>query len=112
MGLLTAAKCDCGQIMLPPRERCLICMKTTKLCKIKDTGNILTFTTLYATPEGFEAPLVLAVIKLESTNQEQNGDSNIKFPMIVCQGRVPEAKLKIGLRVKVEEVEERYFFLI
>jgi len=110
MGILTAAKCDCGQFMLPPKERCILCMKPTKLCEINDTGNILTFTTLHATPEGFEAPLVLAVIKLEPTNQKQNLDKSNKYPIIVCQGRVPEEELKIGLKVKVEEVEKIYYF--
>lgn len=58
-------------------------------------GTILTYTTLYVTPEGFEAPLYLCVVKTKDEN-------------ILSYARDKET-LKIGRKVNLEKQGEHYY---
>jgi uncharacterized OB-fold protein len=111
VGTLISSFCTkgCGQIMLPPKDKCVNCSKTTEPFKILDSGTILTFTILYAPPEGFEPPLVLGLIELD-LDQNDNTDRKLLPPKLICEGRPKNIELSIGLKVKVEQKHEKYYF--
>ena len=106
MGKLTAAVCECGQVFLPPKERCVSCSGFTESLEIGDKGKILSYTVLHVTPEGFEPPLVLGVVEMDGTA----GNEKLKPPKIVCVGSVLEDELEVGLKVRVLKLDNTYFF--
>lgn len=103
---LKAAKCSCGEIMIPARKRCIACSKTTTHFELGNTGTILTYTILNVPPEGFSAPLILGLIELEPSN----GEPETCKPKLLCEGKVPENHLKIGLKVKIDQSDGKYLF--
>ncbi len=112
MGNLEAAACSCGQVLLPPADRCPACLKHTTPLQITDTGRILTYTVLFAPPKGFNSPLILALIELEISNQNglDKNHHHLRQPKLVCIGRLPESELTMGLRVHVEKIDDKYYF--
>ena len=108
MGKLTAAVCSCGKVLIPPKIRCIYCSVPTKSLEINNTGKIITYTVLHATPDGFEAPLILGLIELELNNDQNK--LNLSNPKLICIGKVPEAKLNIGQTVIVEKTDNKYYF--
>jgi len=67
---LMATKCvKCGEIYFPPRRFCVKCRRqgTVEEMKLSGKGEIVTHTTIYTPPEGFEkqAPYIMAIVKLE-----------------------------------------------
>jgi uncharacterized OB-fold protein len=107
MGTLGATGCRCGKVYIPPKERCLECISKTKPIDIDDSGELLTFTVLQATPEGFTAPLILGLIRLDGSNEETDSRST----KLLCEGKVPEPDLSIGLKVKVRLKNGKYYFI-
>jgi uncharacterized OB-fold protein len=105
-GNLIAAKCSCGEIMIPARFRCIVCTKTTSEIELGNTGTIITFTILNVPPEGFSAPLILGLIELEPAN----GEPEACKPKLLCEGKVSENYLKIGLKVKINHADGKYMF--
>ena len=103
---LIAAKCICGEIMIPKRKRCIACLKATTHVELKNIGTIITFTILNVPPDGFTAPLILGLIELEPPTSEKD----LKKPRILCEGKVPENNLKIGLKVKISHTNGKYLF--
>jgi len=93
-------------MFLPPRERCVVCSEHTRPLKIQGKGTILSYTVLQVVPEGFEAPLVLAIIEMDDTG----GDGEARPPRLVCNGNLPEEELRIGLKVKVTIIDQKYMF--
>ena len=78
---LTAVKCDrCGSIAYPRRPVCLNCRgKSFTQIEIVGEGTVLTFTHLYAIPEGIEqTPLTLGIVEFKNgvrvTGQIENRD--------------------------------------
>ena len=82
MEKITASECECGQMMLPPKERCIICSGPTRPVEIDNTGKLLTYTVLQVTPEGFDPPLILGLVRLDGG------------PKLVGEGKLPEDKLR------------------
>jgi uncharacterized OB-fold protein len=123
VGKLDAYYCPCGQVMVPPREKCVYCSGSNsnsgKKIEISNKGKLLTFTVLNIPPEGFNAPLILGLIEIESTSaldvkdaKSLNEKSN---PKLICQGLpddVTENDLKIGIAVEIEKRNDLYFFKI
>jgi len=64
---LVGSKCQrCGKVAFPPRTVCSGCGGSAlKNQKISDSGQILTWTTIHAAPEGFDAPYTVALVCLE-----------------------------------------------
>ena len=65
---LVGAKCSaCGELMFPPRAGCIKC-SSDKLTeeKMPNSGQILTWTTIHVSPDGFEAPYTVALVRLEN----------------------------------------------
>ena len=67
-----------------------------KEAEFENTGTVLTHTTLHAPPEGFEAPIRIAMVELE-------GGANI-----LCSVKHDD-ELSIGDGVVVKKEGERYF---
>jgi len=106
MGKLTAAVCECGQMLLPPKERCVACAGFTETVEIGDSGKLLSYTVLHVTPEGFEPPLVLGIVELD----DGGAGERPRPPRLVAVGTMPEDKLEVGLAVRVRKVDDKYFF--
>ena len=66
---ITSSRCnDCNRVIVPPRETCPYCGKSagpmTKL-ELPPNGVVQSYTTLQMPPEGFKAPLPMALVELE-----------------------------------------------
>jgi len=63
---LKASKCHCGKESVPPTTRCPLCGKQMDPENVSNKGTVLSFTVLHVPPEGFQAPLKVAIVELES----------------------------------------------
>ena len=107
-GTLTASSCNCGQISIPPNERCVHCSGTTELVEVTNTGRLLTYTKLHSVPDGFDKTLVLGIIELDAVLE--NKVQPRKRPKLVCQGSDPLAEFRIGENVCVKKDGDIYYF--
>ena len=80
------------------RELCPHCGKQMTIIESGNDAMILTYTTLYTVPEGFDAPINLALVELEQ---------GAKF-LCVCKN---EDDLKIGKKGKIIFENDKYYFL-
>lgn len=64
-----ASKCqNCGKVIVPPRRTCLYCGdKTGEMTgmSLDSQGSILSYTILEMPPDGFDPPLILALVELQ-----------------------------------------------
>ncbi|HEY8528076.1 MAG TPA: zinc ribbon domain-containing protein [Paenibacillaceae bacterium] len=57
---------DCGHVMFPAAELCLNCSsEQIEVAPIGREGELIEYTISYTAPEGFEAPLVQAFVRLK-----------------------------------------------
>jgi uncharacterized OB-fold protein len=100
--LITSSRCnDCGRVIIPPRETCPYCGKNAghmELMELPNRGVVQSYTTLHMPPEGFEAPLSLALVELEH--------GALILSVASDQSASP---LKIGDSVKIEIDSEGKF---
>ena len=92
---LKGTQCEtCGEKFFPPRRICPNCRREGKIKEFKFSGRgeIFSYTTIYAAPEGFEyvKPYVMAIIKLEE-------GPLLAAQVVDCH---PE-EVKIGKKVKM-----------
>ncbi len=90
--LLIGSECKkCGKRYYPPRKVCLNC-KSTDLVEVKlpETGKVVTYTTIWVSPRGFEKyiPYIIAIIELDDGTRLISQLTDVK----------PE-DVKIGMRV-------------
>jgi uncharacterized OB-fold protein len=66
-GKLLGLKCkDCGAFTFPPRKICAECAsENMEIVELSKKGKIISFTTCYAVPTGFQGPYVVAMAELE-----------------------------------------------
>ena len=66
-GEIAATKCTkCGELYFPPRADCAICLsRDIEWIPLSGRGKLITYTTAYFAPAGFEAPYTLALVELE-----------------------------------------------
>ena len=66
-GKLLGLKCNhCGQYTVPPQMVCSECgSEDMEISEVSRNGEVQTFTVIYIPVEGFEAPYIVALIKLE-----------------------------------------------
>jgi len=86
---LTGFKCKrCGTIAYPRRFLCSSCKgKNFEECPLPDDGKIVTFTKLWAIPEGIEQlPLTLAIVEFDN--------------QVRITGQVLNEEISIGDRVR------------
>jgi hypothetical protein len=95
---IVASRCPrCGLVVAPPAAFCPHHPVAMAPTMVAGAGEILSFTTLHAPPEGFRSPLHIALVALEG---------GARF---VCHGAGTRG-LKIGSRVAVEAVDNVYYF--
>ncbi|OGL02537.1 MAG: hypothetical protein A3D33_10520 [Candidatus Rokubacteria bacterium RIFCSPHIGHO2_02_FULL_73_26] len=95
---IPASRCPaCGLVTAPPARWCPRHPVEMAPTTVAGAGEILSFTTLHSPPEGFRAPLHIALVELEG---------GARF---VCHGAETRG-LKIGSTVAVEAVDAVYYF--
>jgi uncharacterized OB-fold protein len=66
-GKFLGLKCNqCGAFTVPPQKACSeCCSEATEVVELSRNGEVQTFTVIHIPAEGFEAPYIVALIKLE-----------------------------------------------
>lgn len=95
---IAASRCPrCQAVVAPPAAYCPwhpVAMTPTTVAGV---GEVVSFTTLHAAPEGFRSPLNIAIVELEG---------GARF---VCHGDETRG-LKIGSTVAIEALDDVYYF--
>jgi len=94
--MIPGARCQCGKNIVPFRKLCPACGKAMEEMEFENAGTVLTHTTLHAAPEGFEAPIRIAMVELEGGAK------------LLCSIK-HDKELTIGEEVVVKREGERYF---
>ena len=89
---LRVSVCDgCGEVLAPPRPRCPECRTDMVVKEISGEGVIVTHTEVHVVPEGFEAPIRVGLVRLDSGGQ------------VLARS---DLELETGMRVDVEELDD------
>lgn len=91
--MIEGAECECGKKLVPFRKLCPICGKEMVKAQFEERGIIITHTTLYTVPEGFESPIKLAMVEIDGG------------ATLIC-GYEREMDLSIGDKVKIDRKGE------
>ena len=91
---IQSSVCKCGRAFVPVRIKCPMCGGLTETKEIGNDGTVLTFTTVQAVPDGFTAPLHLAVVLLS------NGAK------LLCESRCNP--MMIGRKVAVLQENDKF----
>jgi uncharacterized OB-fold protein len=99
---ITSSKCnDCSRVIVPPRETCPYCGKNAgpmEKIELSNHGVVQSYTTLQMPPEGFKAPLAMALVELEHG------------ALILCLTKdQSEPSVNIGDKVEIEVDSEGRF---
>ena len=95
---LPGSRCPrCRRIVAPPARLCPDHSVPMEVVAVPATGEIVSFTTLHSPPEGFRAPLHIALVELDGGAR------------LFCHGEETQV-LRIGARVAIEEVDSIYYF--
>ena len=106
MKKINATACNCGQVFIPSKDRCIKCSGTTKPLELTGNGTILTYTILHMVPDGLESPLILGIIELDIPSEKPE----LQPPKLVCVGELEKHELEIGAKVKIIKNEGKYYF--
>ena len=98
MAEIAASRCPrCQVVVAPPSTYCPWHPVAMTPTTVPGVGEIVSFTTLHAAPEGFRSPLHIAIVELEG---------GARF---VCHGDETRG-LKIGSSVAIEAIDDVYYF--
>ena len=93
-----ASRCPrCERIVVPGARYCPDHPVAMEPATVPGIGEIVSFTTLHSPPEGFRAPLHLALVELQGGAR------------LFCHGSATEG-VRIGSRVSVEAVDSVFYF--
>ena len=95
---MQASICNCGKIVILERKICPNCGKTMTSIEIENDATVLTYTTLYTVPEGFNAPIFLTLVEFE------------KGAKLLCECK-NKNDLEIGRKGKIVFENEKYYFV-
>ena len=95
---MQASTCKCGKIVALNRKICPNCGKSMTSIELGNDAKVLTHTTLYTVPEGFNAPIFLALVELEQGAK------------LLCECK-NENNLEIGRKGKIIVENEKYYFV-
>ena len=95
---MQASTCTCEKKVVLKRKLCPHCGKSMTSIEIGDDAEVLTYTTLYTVPEGFNAPIFLVLIELEQGAK------------LLCECK-KENDLEIGRKGKIVVKNEKYYFV-
>ncbi len=89
---LEVSICDsCEEVLAPPRLKCPECRKEMRIEEVDGAGVIITHTTVHVVPEGFQAPIMVGLVKLDAGGQ------------VLARSDI---ELETGMRVDVEGLED------
>ncbi len=89
---LEVSKCDpCEEVLAPPRLKCPECRKEMRIEEVDGAGVIITHTTVHIVPEGFQAPIMVGLVKLDAGGQ------------VLARS---DFELETGMKVDVKELED------
>ncbi|MHA2432403.1 MAG: Zn-ribbon domain-containing OB-fold protein [Candidatus Thorarchaeota archaeon] len=96
---IEASKCRlCEKVIVPPRKVCPYCgVKAGEMAPVSldGHGSVLSYTILQMPPNGFEHPLLMALVELEHG------------AVVLCLGREIDMKdIAIGSSVEVERLSD------
>ncbi len=95
---LPASRCPrCRRLVVPPARLCPDHPVAMEAASAPAIGEVVSFTTLHSPPEGFRAPLHIALVELEGGAR------------LFCHGDETRS-VKIGSSVAVEAVDSVYYF--
>jgi hypothetical protein len=95
---IAASRCPrCETVVAPPAPYCPRHPVAMMPVALPGVGEVVTFTTLHAAPEGFRSPLHIAIVELEQ---------GARF---VCHGAETRG-LKAGTTVAIEAIDNVYYF--
>lgn len=95
---IPASRCPrCLAVVAPPAAFCPRHPVAMEPLSVAGVGEIVSFTTLHSPPEGFRAPLHIALVALEG---------GARF---VCHGAETRG-LRVGSRVAIEAIDDVYYF--
>jgi malonyl-CoA/methylmalonyl-CoA synthetase len=98
MEMIQGSRCPrCGWIAVPPVRICPKHPVETDPVEVPGHGSVLSFTSLASAPEGFKAPMQIALVELPGGAR------------IFCHSK-QERGLKIGRRVVIEQVDGILYF--
>jgi hypothetical protein len=99
-GKFLGLKCNqCGAYTVPPRKVCSECgSEDMEVVPLSGKGEIQTFTVIFVPPEGFEAPFVVAMVKLDEGpwvmgNIEGVDPNSVTMDIIGCRVTVDHKEL-------------------
>ena len=95
---MQASTCTCGKTFALNRKLCPYCGRSLTSIELKDDGIVLTYTTLYTVPEGFDSPIFLTLVELEQGAK------------LLCECK-NKNDLKIGKKGKIVVEHEKYYFV-
>jgi uncharacterized OB-fold protein len=95
---MLVSTCKCGRIVIFKRELCPNCGRSMNSIEIGNDASILTYTTLYTVPEGFNSPVYLVLVELK------------KGVKLLCECK-NEADLEIDRKGKIVVDNDKYFFV-
>ncbi len=96
---IPASRCACGFVAAPPAPFCPRCGGPMAATHLPPFGAVLSYTILHSPPAGFAAPLSIALVELAG---------GVKF---LCHGHADAAQeLKVGQQVRIEHVDDVYYF--
>ena len=96
---LRASRCPrCRRLVVPPASLCPDHPVKMEGAALPPLGEVVSFTTLHSPPEGFRAPLHIALVELEG---------GARF---FCHGAAQTRGLRVGATVAIEAVDDVYYF--
>jgi len=96
---IEASKCHlCEKVIVPPRKTCPYCgVKAGEMAQVSldDHGSVLSYTILEMPPDGFDPPLILALVELE------------QGALVLCLGKgIDIESIGVGSSVEVERMTD------
>src|SRR5262249_15324598 len=96
--VIAASRCPrCERVVVPPARLCPDHPVAMEPVSVPGVGEVVTFTTLHSPPEGFKAPLHIALIELEGGAR------------LFCHGAETRG-IRIGSSVGVESLDNVFYF--
>ena len=96
---ISASRCHCGYVAAPPAPFCPRCAGPMAATHLQPFGTVVSYTILHSPPAGFAAPLSIALVELAG---------GVKF---LCHGHADTAReLKVGQQVRLERLDDVYYF--
>jgi len=95
---LPASRCPrCHRVVVPPARLCPDHPVTMEAATVSNLGEVVSFTTLHSPPEGFKAPLHIALVELDGGAR------------LFCHGEETKG-IRIGSSVGVESLDRVFYF--